>query len=250
MQSKNKDWFFYDGHSWSRVILRGGGDYRFQIAIKLTDTELTNVELRDVLISKTHYTNLPSSGRCIYTHVLPEYVQVHLEESYSKDRINTLLHADLYPLIDWDRFRKAEKNYVPLAECIKECGSPYHDLEVKFEGSNEVFMSMTQFYEKFQIAEREGYIGIGGYHEANGMDDLLAYLTYETMTGKVVMDVRSSTQNFDTITRFQCHRTKDWQEEFNSGIHKLRAGDQIAESCVYDLKTLVQRAAVYISSFN
>lgn len=250
MQSKNKDWFFYNGFSWSRVILRGGGDYRFQVAIKLTDKNFGPVELCEVLISHTHWSELIQTDKDVWTHELPEHVYKHLEESYNRDRLNTLLHADLYPMIDWERHRKTNKKYVPLADCIKECGSPYHDLEVKLEGSSEVFMSMSQFYEKFQIEEREGYIGIGGYHESNGMDDLLAYLTYETMTGKVVMDVRSSTQNFDTITRFQCHRAKDWQEEFNSGIHKLKAGEQIAESCVYDLKTLVQRAAVYISSFN
>lgn len=250
MQSKNKDWFFYNGFSWSRVILRGGGDFRFQVAIKLTDAKLTNAELREVLISQTHYTDLPPSDKCIYTHVLPEYVQMHLEESYSKDRINTLLHADLYPLIDWERHRKADKKYVPLEECIKLCGVPYTDITIAFEGAKELFLTEEQWFNKFQLSLKEDVKAVGGFHHGNGMCDLLAYITYEMMTGKVVLDVRASNADQDSIVRFQHHRGKDWLHEFNKSLNRMSWLSEEHEFCLLDLKDMVRRASVYISSFN
>lgn len=250
MQSKNKDWFFYNGFSWSRVILRGGGDYRFQVAIKLTDKNFGPIELREVLISQTHWSELIQTSKDIWTHELPEHVYKHLQESYSRDRLNTLLHADLYPLIDWERHRKANKKYVPLEECIKLCGVPYTDLEISSEGNKELFLTEEQWFKKFEIELREDIRGVGGFHHGNGDCDLLAYITYEMTTGKVVLDIRGSNPDQDSIVRFQQHRSKDWAHEFNLGINRMTWVSEEHEFSILDLKDMVRRAAVYISSFN
>lgn len=250
MQSKNKDWFFYNGFSWSRVILRGGGDYRFQVAIKLTDKNFGPIELREVLISHTHWSELIQTGKDIWTHELPDHVYKHLEESYSKDRLNTLLHADLYPLIDWDRHRKVGKKFVPFAECIKEAVVPYTDISIAFEGTTELFLTEQQWFKKFQLELKEDVRAVGGFHHGNGQCDLLAYITYEMVSGKVILDVRSSNPDQDSIVRFQHHRSKDWAHEFNASINKMSWLSEEHEFCTLDLKEMVRRAAVYISSFN
>lgn len=250
MQSKNKDWFFYNGFSWSRVILRGGGDYRFQVAIKLTDKNFGPVELREVLISHTHASELIQTTKDIWTHELPEHVYKHLEESYSRDRLNTLLHADLYPMIDWDRHRKANKKYVPLADCIKQASVLYTDITIDPDGNKELFLSEEQWFKKFGIELREGIQAVGGFHFANGQCDLLAYISYEMITGKVVLDIHTSNPDQDSIVRFQQHRSKDWSHEFNLSVNKMTWVSEECEFYVLDLKEMIRRASIYISSFN
>lgn len=250
MQSKNKDWFYYNGYSWSRVILRGGGDFRFQVAVRLTDKNFGPMELREVLISHVYYSEVIQTDKDVWTHTLPEHVYKHLEESYSRDRLNTLLHADLYPLIDWERHRKAAKKFVPLEECIKQASVIYTDLNISPDGNTETFITAEQWFGTFGIGLKEGTQPVGGFHHGNGECDLLSYITYEMMTGKVVLDIRASSPGQDSIVRFQHHRSKDWPHEFNKSINKMTWVSEEHEFCMLDLKEMVRRAAVYISSFN
>ena len=165
-------------------------------------------------------------------------------------RNGLVLHADLYPLIDWERHRKAGKKFVPFADCVKEAVVPYTDINIAFEGTTELFLTEDQWIKKFQLGLKEDVRAVGGFHHGNGMCDLLAYITYEMMTGKVILDVRSSNPDQDSIVRFQHHRGKDWSHEFNKGINKMTWLSEEHEFCVLDLKEMVRRAEVFISSFN
>lgn len=250
MQSKNKDWFHFNGYNWSRVLLRAGGDYRFEVKVALTSLDQTNIKLREVLIAHTHLSEVMVHEKEIWTHELPEAVYAQLQEQYSRDRLNTLLHADLYPMIDWDRHRKANNYWVPLADCIKQASVLYTDITIGMDGNKELFLSEEQWFKKFGIELREGIQSVGGFHYANGQCDLLAYISYEMMTGKVVLDIRSSNPDQDSIVRFQQHRSKDWSHEFNLSINKMAWANEECEFYVLDLKEMIRRASIYISSFN
>uniref|UniRef100_A0AAU8KYF6 Uncharacterized protein n=1 Tax=Pantoea phage Survivor TaxID=3232176 RepID=A0AAU8KYF6_9CAUD len=255
MQSKNKDWFKFDTYwrQWYRVILRSGGDFIYEVSILLTplnggDGEWFNI--KDVLIQKRNMNYCSGNIKSVWTHELPQEVYEQLEKRFSKDRLNTLLHADLYPLIDWRRYDEVAEKQVPLEDCIRQFDATYQDVTILKEGSGEQFLSSPQFKERFQLDIREGYQLLGGYHEGRDKTDVLVYLTYDMTSGKVILDARTSSENHDSIVRFQCHRVKSWQEEFYSGIKKLTALGNINEECVHDLHLMIDRSAVYISQIN
>lgn len=255
MQSKNKDWFKYDTYwrQWHRVILRSGGDFIYEVSILLTPlngSEKEWFDLKDVLIQKRNMNYCSGNIKSKWTHELPDDVYAQLQEHFSKDRLNTLLHADLYPLIDWQRYDSNAEKYVPLESCIRQFDATYQDVVIQKEGSGEQFLTAEQFVARFQLDIREGYQLLGGYREARDKSDVLVYMTYDMTSGKVILDARTSSDDHDSIVRFQCHRVKSWQEEFYSGIRKLTALGNISEECVHDLHLMIDRGAIYISQIN
>lgn len=103
MLSKNKDWFVYNSYwrTWSRVLLRRGGDsFPYQIEVNLTpanDNKVEWDEIKEVIIRR-HCT--PAASNDIFTHHLPDDVVQQLEEHFDPDLLEVLLHVDLMKYYD------------------------------------------------------------------------------------------------------------------------------------------------------
>lgn len=125
MQSRNKDIFVKSAYwgTWSRVLFRMGGGNLYQVEVDVTPINPQFVSswigVKDVRI-RNHCT-LPSRSDH-YTHHLPYEVVYQMKQHLSQEQIDIILHADIYNLIDWERYQEAHNKSgggVHLLDCIK-----------------------------------------------------------------------------------------------------------------------------------
>lgn len=126
MFSKNLDWFTRSSYfgTWSRVLLRMGGDYPKQVEISLNTPNNWDLEWRDMLQCRVRVHQTPKAERDVYTHNLPDSVYDTIVDHFDTETADFFVHTDLYKMIDWENFDEVEADWVggggvPIALVIK-----------------------------------------------------------------------------------------------------------------------------------
>lgn len=122
MKSQNGDLFTYNAYwrTWSRV-LRPMSQKHDQVEVDLTainsDIESEWEAVRNIHI-RSHCTP-PSHGDKLEDE-LPDHVVKTLRNRFDEATVQRLLHEDLLPLIDWDKYRKVDNGGAALSQISKD----------------------------------------------------------------------------------------------------------------------------------
>lgn len=120
--SENQDWFYYNSYwrTWSRVLLRMGGQFHTQVEIDLTPINNENSEWEHIKKFNVREHRTPTARGDIWTHYLPDEVLTRLHKRLSLKQIHILLHADVFKLIDQDVLKAASTSLCLTKVCKPE----------------------------------------------------------------------------------------------------------------------------------
>lgn len=123
--SENKDWFKYCSYwrTHNRVLERMGGDmFREQVEITLSPINMDWNHFEKINIRRHCTVNGPFDT---YTHTLSKDLENDLIAHFGKERAWIMVHADVLPLIDWDKYTRLQNGGCDLKDVLI-------DLEPKF----------------------------------------------------------------------------------------------------------------------
>lgn len=156
MFSRNKDIFVYSSYwrTWSRVLLRKGGKFNYQLEVDVTPINEQYKEsweqTKNIRIRRHCTAHGP---RDVYTHDLPDEVVESMKEHISQDAIDVIIHSDLYNLIDWERFddvHNAGGGGVHLLDCIKTITPIFRLGYVNDQGGDIIYCGVDSFINKLK----------------------------------------------------------------------------------------------------
>lgn len=225
MQSKNKDWFRYNRYwrEWSRVLVRGGGNYDHEISIPLTpvnDGDSEWGEVGKVLIKKFDVRFDASRSENHYTHVLPDEIKDRITSKLGIAKANVLLHANILPLIDWEEHQSLGDTYVPFELCQIKQEWFYHHVNAGKGESRESFPTEEQFNKDYGVEMPEGFISLGGVYHIHGDEHFRCVGTYDLANGIVSVEVMMSGEDYDIVTRFASKYNGTWHPSLISYLSK------------------------------
>lgn len=120
--SRNGDKFLYNNYwgRWSRVLVPMGL-HSSQVEVDLTAINPMSDELWPRVAAihiRRHGTSMDRKDKLSAT--LPTYAYEMMQSRIKDEAILCrLLHEDLIPLIDWDKFNKINNGGASLADCLK-----------------------------------------------------------------------------------------------------------------------------------
>lgn len=219
MRSNNKDWFHYSYYwrCWSRVILRGGGEFDYEVSIPITpinDFDSEWEEVSKVMIGKRDVRFSIPDKKDIWTHELPDEVFQKIQSKVGTGTANVLIHADVLNIIDWRSYSaeldKTNKRTIPLELCIRDFDLPWWDITMTSNISANIKSSENHFTEKFGIEKREGVLIVGGLSHRADKTELLIYVEYVLSTSVVNVNFTVGCPEGDTIFRVSKSRNENW----------------------------------------
>ena len=156
MQSRNKDIFVKSAYwgTWSRVLFRMGGSNLYQVEVDVTPINpqfaSSWIGVKNVRIRK--HCTLPSRSDH-YTHHLPHEVVYQMKQHLSQEQIDIILHADIYNLIDWERYQEAHNKSgggVNLLDCNKTITPIFRLGYVNDQGGDILYCGVDSFINKLK----------------------------------------------------------------------------------------------------
>ena len=193
MISRNKDIFVYSSYwrTWSRVLLRMGGSFNYQLEVDVTPINEQYKEsweqTKNVRIRRHCTVHGP---RDVYTHHLPDVVIDNMKEHISQNTIDVILHSDLYNLVDWERFddvHNASGGGVHLLDCIKTITPIFRLGYVNDQGGDILYCGVDSFINKLKEDFSKGinideYL-VTGWVEIQTKGTICIYITCNKETG-------------------------------------------------------------------
>lgn len=220
MKNKLTDWFEYDKYwrQWSRVMLRGGGNFDHEISIPLDPIndspnfcdEKGWENIAKVLIRK-HDIRFRADTKCIhYTHELPQEVYDRLVMMTGKATADVIMHGDLLPMIDWKRYNEYGDSYVPFEMCRVEQSWLFNHMVNKDGRVVDSMMDSQLFKTVMAISVPDDSILAGGiYHEINNTSTRVVSMI-DLVRDIVTVEFMISNEDMDTSTRFTNSIRSDW----------------------------------------
>lgn len=206
MESKNKDWFKYDTYwrQWSRVICRGGGNYDHEISIPLTpinDEASEWSQLSEIRIHRFDVRYAAFRDKNKYTHVLPDSVVEKMKANLSANKVEVLLHSNILPLIDWDKYIELGDSEMSIIHCSMEQTGFFNQL---YAGSNskETFPTAEQFKREYGIHIPEDHILLGGIYHQHGDDHVRCHGVHDLANNTISFEVLLDGKDYTIATRF------------------------------------------------
>lgn len=138
--SENGDWIGYTNYwrTYNRVLQRMGGNiYNEQIELTLSPINNDWARVGDVNIRRHRTADNPDDS---YSHVIPDHIESELTTRFGQMKAWVMLHADLLPMIDWDKYTRLNNGGCKLADVLL-------DLEPKF-------YTQTVYGEPLEVVER------------------------------------------------------------------------------------------------
>lgn len=123
MKSQCNNEFYYSSYwgTWSRVLLKRGGEYQYQIELNLTPVNYpSDYACKEAIIRapwiRKHLTATKESE---YTHELPDNVYNAIVSIYGQVKADYLLHHDFLNEIDFNKLLTAYSNGGCSFYCVK-----------------------------------------------------------------------------------------------------------------------------------
>ncbi|UIS25132.1 hypothetical protein PQC65_gp194 [Aeromonas phage pAEv1810] len=232
MFSRNKDIFVYSSYwrTWSRVLLRMGGKFNYQLEVDVTPINEQYKEsweqTKNIRIRRHCTVHGP---RDIYTHDLPDEVVESMKEHISQETIDVILHSDLYNMIDWERFddvHNAGGGGVHLLDCIKTITPIFRLGYANDQGSDIINGDVESFSNKLkedfgrEINNNERLVT--GWIEIQSQGTVCIYITRDKVTEVstthfIVRD--GNTQYY--VNAFMVKFPSDWYYEIKGLVDQL-----------------------------
>ena len=232
MFSRNKDIFVRSSYwgTWSRVLLRMGGNFRYQLEVDVTPVnpqyKHSWLETRNIRIRKHCTAHGPKD---IYTHDLPDIVVDQMKEHVSQEAIDVIIHSDLYNLIDWERFDDVHNSSgggVHLLDCIKTITPIFRLGYINNQGSDIINGDVESFSNKLKEDFGRDVYGkeklVSGWIEIQSQGTVCIYITRDEETGVytthfIVKD--GNTQYYANAFMFKF--PSDWSHEIKGLVDQL-----------------------------
>lgn len=224
MFSKNKDWFQYSRKTglWSRVLIRSGGKHSHCVSVPLIyikkyagelESQIADAE-KEICISRCPFLADPFSIDGGFTHFIDDKVVKLMVETYGQSLTDTLVHADLLPIIDWNKYNKnAINNICPLELCIMELPW-FFNYSVKTSTlSKDKFLSKSQFIKVFKVPELKNVTLVGGLYYETDDDSFGARISYDFINKMVQLEMMYSTAKTHWIKRHSSSINGDWADK-------------------------------------
>ena len=185
IMSENKDWFKYCSYwrTHNRVLERMGGDvYREQVEITLSPINMDWKHFERINIRR-HCT--VSSPFDVYTHTLSKDLENDLIAHFGKERAWIMVHADVLPLIDWDKYTRLQNGGCDLKDILIDLEPKFYTQTVHEEPLPLAECTLESFYHDSLVPKGVRDIGVdylggiainGQYHSA------LAWAWYDPKT--------------------------------------------------------------------
>ncbi|WZX10293.1 hypothetical protein ACP1_0004 [Aeromonas phage ACP1] len=233
MFSRNKDIFVYSSYwrTWSRVLLRMGGNFRYQLEVDVTPVNPQYKESweqsKNIRIRRHCTVHGP---RDVYTHDLPDEVVESMKEHISEEAIDVILHSDLYNLIDWERFDDVNNSSsgggVHLLDCIKTITPIFRLGYVNDQGSDIINGDVESFSNKLKEDFGRDVYGkerlVTGWIEIQSQGTVCIYITQDEETEVytthfIVKDGNS--QHY--VNAYMFKFPSDWYSEIKGLVDQL-----------------------------
>lgn len=224
MFSKNKDWFQYNHKTglWSRVLIRSGGKYSHCVSVPLiyikkyageSQSQIHYVE-KEIHISRYPHQTDSFSIDGGFTHVIDDDIVKLMIEAYGQSLTDTLIHADLLFIIDWNKYNKnAIYNTCPLELCIMDLPW-FFNYSVKTSIlSKDQFLSKSQFIKVFKVPELKNVTLVGGIYYETDDDSFGARISYDFINKMVQLEMMYSTAKTHWIKRHSSLINGDWADK-------------------------------------
>lgn len=237
MESKNKDWFKYDTYwrQWSRVICRGGGNYDHEISIPITpinDEASEWSELAKIQIHRFDIRYASFRNKNKYTHVLPDAVYEKMKENLSNNKIEVLLHSNILPLIDWDKYVELGDSQIPIYHCSMDQTGYFTQLYAG-NPARETFPTAEQFKREYGVHVPEDHILLGGVYHEHGNDHVRCHGTHDLANNTISFEVLLDGENYSIATRFSS-RLGDTESSWDKGLLEFMQGCHYVKIETYD----------------
>lgn len=216
MLNNNVDWIKRDDYfrTWRRVLIRGGGDFNHQVEIQLTPINNCEADwdrVKDIWITRHDVRQAAFKDTSLWTHNLPEDVYNDMVAHLGQPRTAFIFNADIYSLIDWNKFELNNNGGCSLEDCRKD--------------SNGYFSMVTQEGNALinsQVDERTftRYTGIASTDDKlllgaviyNLPNDYLSVQAYYVPTSRyVVIDVTYGADDLKYTGHYSVRYDRDWR---------------------------------------
>lgn len=236
MFSRNKDIFVRSSYwgTWSRVLLRMGGNFRYQLEVDVTPVnpqfKHSWLETKNVRIRKHCTSHGPKD---IYTHDLPDIVVDQMKEHVSQEAIDVIIHSDLYNLIDWERFDDVHNSSgggVHLLDCIKTITPIFRLGYINNQGSDIINGDIESFSNKLKEDFGRDIYGkerlISGWIEIQSQGTVCIYITRDEETGVYTTHFITKEGNEQYYTNaLMVKFPSDWYSEIKVLVAQLLGED-------------------------
>ena len=257
MFSRNKDIFVYSSYwrTWSRVLLRMGGKFYYQLEVDVTPINDHNVSswvpTESIRIRKHCTVHGPKD---IYTHDLPDTVVERMEEYLSQDVINIILHSDIYNLVDWELYysiRNVEGGGIMLFACIKTITPIFRLGYVNNQGSDIINGDIESFSNKLKEDFGRDIYGKGslvsGWIEIQSQGTVCIYITRDEETGVYTTHFITKEGNEQYYTNaLMVKFPSDWYSEIKVLVAQLLGEDIDELGIKAEVHTFIDQAKLVL----
>lgn len=263
MKSKNKDWFYYNEYfrNWVRVLVRGGGDFPHQVEIQITPinkdkTEWAELSLGLIRRWESKYSAFKSKPSQ-WTHELPDEVYNDIRSNLGPEITSFLVDADLYPLIDWNKYTALEdgsNKQIPFDKIKSDFDASFVIARLDDDGLVTKYLKEYSFMEASGAEPQPNSIVVGGVLAGVELPDnkygIKMLATYHTVGRYVTIDWNYSKEGEEHISRFAYKATEKWDERFLDHIRELKLSGKLDEIIHTPIVQVVTSAAVALLVFN
>lgn len=244
MFSTNKDWFVYEPlvDKWSRVLIRGGGDFSHQVTVPITGNweEVSNIVIKRVHITPDSFT---------YTHNLPDDVYKTIYGHLGQVKADVLINTDLLPLIDWSKFSKNNSETCPLASCIVS-KTWFFEISSIGTGISQSFPTETQYLLKTKTIVPQSHISIGGITHIHNGSTFSLNGSYDVASEYVTIELKFSDGDPEVGTLFNGRVSTSFFNRINSCVKEIYTEKGFPQSVYDSTDSFISTALANLAIFN
>ena len=252
--NSKQDWFRQDKATgrWFRVLIRGGGDFTHQVEFPLTPEFDTTWEWRDTKECQIHRIDMrdnPIKDRSKWTHCLPSQIHKTMSDRIGSELTEFLFNADIYSMIDWNKFNKVKQCGVPLKLCRP-------DYDWRFEHNFTLSDTISVNYLREQDFETiNGFrttpdmMLIGGISSKVDNNELLIFGYYHLTTGYICFALNYLIDGHQHSSRFSQRYKTGWLDDFNMYIEEINSKGVISVPLRDGIKNMTKIADCNLETF-
>lgn len=216
MLTNNVDWIKRDSYfrTWRRVLIRGGGDFNHQVEIQLTPINNSEADwdtVKNVWITRHDVRYSAFKDTSLWTHNLPEEVYSDMVANLGQPHAAFLFNADIYSLIDWNKFGLNNNGGCSLEDCQKD-STGYFSM-VTQEGDTLINSQVDEgTFKKYTGISSTGDKLLIGAVVYNLLNDYLSVQAYYVSASRyVVIDVTYGSDSLKYTGHYSVRYDRDWR---------------------------------------
>jgi hypothetical protein len=256
MLTKNQDWIKKDDYfrHWSRVLVRGGGDYNHQVEIWLTpinnDSEKEWATVGDVFITRHDVRYSAFKDRSLWTHHLPDEIYKQMLNNIGAMKTDVLLNGDIYSLIDWNKFARHDNGGCPLSLCRKDFAFLFEYTGKQLAGivtsqsDENIFRLMIP-----ELPKGQECINVGAVVSNLPGNHFVIHGRYNMITGYISFDLTLTLTERTHTSQFSQRLKVGWEDTLIEYIKCLKDQGEITQAIENSVTLMINRANAELKTF-